>query len=368
MKDTLRDECDSRSDCVRNCCVSAVIAPLYFVVFVLMAQFVLVNVVVAVLMKHLEESHKQADDELDMEAELQEEMEQEERELLEAKNKLAMEAKLEFHRPIVKMSSLPANFTFYFQCDDAGGEPTSSTLPVINICIPDQADSLSNGKSSSSPSSGAGPEDIDVTDVDLACVESTVSLPDVNLRRASPESGSTDKVAVTDLRSRATVAQDFQLASLTPNEESQPVEEVAEASSSDSAGSESSVEAPLPVSKSALESGSASPPGSDEESETTSTSTSKLRYLLPNYPELSKAVDPDSSESTSWTFSAEFPSSLRTAVGGDATDDEDDDNARTPTTTAAAASDAVAPVVVAADENNGDLVGIQPGSESDSVS
>ena len=34
-------------------------APLFFVVFVLMAQFVLVNVVVAVLMKHLEESHKQ---------------------------------------------------------------------------------------------------------------------------------------------------------------------------------------------------------------------------------------------------------------------------------------------------------------------
>lgn len=70
---------------MRNCCVSAIIAPLYFVVFVLMAQFVLVNVVVAVLMKHLEESHKQMDDDLDMEAELQEEMEQEERELLQAK-------------------------------------------------------------------------------------------------------------------------------------------------------------------------------------------------------------------------------------------------------------------------------------------
>ena len=36
-----------------------IFAPLYFVVFVLLAQFVLVNVVVAVLMKHLEESHKQ---------------------------------------------------------------------------------------------------------------------------------------------------------------------------------------------------------------------------------------------------------------------------------------------------------------------
>lgn len=59
MKDTLRDECDDHADCVRNCCVSAGIAPMFFVIFVLMAQFVLVNVVVAVLMKHLEESHKQ---------------------------------------------------------------------------------------------------------------------------------------------------------------------------------------------------------------------------------------------------------------------------------------------------------------------
>ena len=45
--------------CSRNCCVNQYFAPLFFVVFVLMAQFVLVNVVVAVLMKHLEESHKQ---------------------------------------------------------------------------------------------------------------------------------------------------------------------------------------------------------------------------------------------------------------------------------------------------------------------
>eukprot|EP00095_Tigriopus_kingsejongensis_P007143 maker-scaffold300_size216557-snap-gene-0.14 protein:Tk07143 transcript:maker-scaffold300_size216557-snap-gene-0.14-mRNA-1 annotation:"voltage-dependent t-type calcium channel subunit alpha-1g" len=59
MKDTLRDECEEGDDCLRNCCVSPYFAPLFFVVFVLMAQFVLVNVVVAVLMKHLEESHKQ---------------------------------------------------------------------------------------------------------------------------------------------------------------------------------------------------------------------------------------------------------------------------------------------------------------------
>ncbi|XP_075240815.1 voltage-dependent T-type calcium channel subunit alpha-1G-like isoform X21 [Convolutriloba macropyga] len=56
MKDTLSTECDSSENCRKNCCVSMVIAPIYFVVFVLMAQFVLVNVVVAVLMKHLEEN------------------------------------------------------------------------------------------------------------------------------------------------------------------------------------------------------------------------------------------------------------------------------------------------------------------------
>lgn len=70
MKDTLRDECDDAADCVKNCCVSTVIAPIFFVIFVLMAQFVLVNVVVAVLMKHLEESHKQMEDEMDMDTEL----------------------------------------------------------------------------------------------------------------------------------------------------------------------------------------------------------------------------------------------------------------------------------------------------------
>ncbi|XP_061166104.1 voltage-dependent T-type calcium channel subunit alpha-1H-like [Saccostrea echinata] len=67
MKDTLRDDCDSSEKCLTNCCVSTFIAPVFFVVFVLMAQFVLVNVVVAVLMKHLEETykHKEIDDELE---------------------------------------------------------------------------------------------------------------------------------------------------------------------------------------------------------------------------------------------------------------------------------------------------------------
>ena len=54
FQDTLREDCDPSDNCERNCCVSPIIAPVFFVVFVLMAQFVLVNVVVAVLMKHLE--------------------------------------------------------------------------------------------------------------------------------------------------------------------------------------------------------------------------------------------------------------------------------------------------------------------------
>ncbi|CAN8029885.1 unnamed protein product, partial [Ixodes persulcatus] len=319
MKDTLRDECDARSDCVRNCCVSAIIAPLYFVVFVLMAQFVLVNVVVAVLMKHLEESHKQMDDDLDMEAELQEEMEQEERELLQAKNKLVMDAKMELHRPIVKMSSLPANFTFYFR-DDANGE-SSSALPVISICIPDDQDSpiRSKASSSSTDSDAAG---IDIADIELTTEErSAAPIDDVNIRRASPEDGSTEKVAVADLRA-LTSDEAYDLSSTSPTP-------------------------PLDVDE------------DDEDSETTSTSTSKLRYLLPNYPELSKAIDPDSSESNSWTFSAEFPSSStsRTAIfgGGDATDEEED--VQTPTTTT---DETTAPVVVVAEDNNGDLVSFRP--------
>ncbi|KAF7667180.1 hypothetical protein LDENG_00072760 [Lucifuga dentata] len=57
MKDTLR-ECRPQD---RHCLsYLPFISPVYFVTFVLTAQFVLVNVVVAVLMKHLEDSNKEA--------------------------------------------------------------------------------------------------------------------------------------------------------------------------------------------------------------------------------------------------------------------------------------------------------------------
>nr|XP_032288883.1 uncharacterized protein LOC6633654 isoform X11 [Drosophila virilis] len=116
MKDTLRDNCDDAADCVRNCCVSSFIAPIFFVIFVLMAQFVLVNVVVAVLMKHLEESHKQMEDELDMEVELERELVREQefaqeqklcQQLAEAQAKLIAPP-----RPLAKVKSLPKNFIY----------------------------------------------------------------------------------------------------------------------------------------------------------------------------------------------------------------------------------------------------------------
>ncbi|XP_056111696.1 voltage-dependent T-type calcium channel subunit alpha-1G isoform X7 [Rhinichthys klamathensis goyatoka] len=65
MKDTLRD-CSQETTCYNT-----VVSPIYFVSFVLTAQFVLVNVVIAVLMKHLEESNKEAKEEAELEAEME---------------------------------------------------------------------------------------------------------------------------------------------------------------------------------------------------------------------------------------------------------------------------------------------------------
>ncbi|KAF8764836.1 Voltage-dependent T-type calcium channel like protein [Argiope bruennichi] len=131
MKDTLRENCDPSSECIRNCCVSPVIAPLYFVVFVLMAQFVLVNVVVAVLMKHLEESHKHMDDDIEIDAEIERQLAAEIAHSVRKKGRdrrrearKQEEMKQASHRKLIKMSSLPANFIFRFS-DDADGKMRS---------------------------------------------------------------------------------------------------------------------------------------------------------------------------------------------------------------------------------------------------
>ncbi|XP_047738832.1 voltage-dependent T-type calcium channel subunit alpha-1G [Hyalella azteca] len=90
MKDTIRDECSDESDCLKNCCLYPFVAPIFFVIFVLMAQFVLVNVVVAVLMKHLEESHKLEEEEA-MEAAALKRMEDEYNLEVEIERQLALE-------------------------------------------------------------------------------------------------------------------------------------------------------------------------------------------------------------------------------------------------------------------------------------
>jgi hypothetical protein len=57
MKDTLENPLlcyDEATQMTSSMCLASFLTPIYFIVFVLMAQFVLVNVVVAVLMKHLD--------------------------------------------------------------------------------------------------------------------------------------------------------------------------------------------------------------------------------------------------------------------------------------------------------------------------
>uniref|UniRef100_A0A665W2G1 Voltage-dependent T-type calcium channel subunit alpha-1H n=1 Tax=Echeneis naucrates TaxID=173247 RepID=A0A665W2G1_ECHNA len=113
MKDTLR-EChpDDRH------CLSYLpwVSPIYFVTFVLMAQFVLVNVVVAVLMKHLEESNKEAKEDAEMDAEIALEMALErERKLSTTSNNSSDQDLLSSRKMSVsRMHSLP-NDSYMFQ-------------------------------------------------------------------------------------------------------------------------------------------------------------------------------------------------------------------------------------------------------------
>uniref|UniRef100_A0A3Q3WIF8 Ion transport domain-containing protein n=1 Tax=Mola mola TaxID=94237 RepID=A0A3Q3WIF8_MOLML len=77
MKDTLR-ECPSEGPGSGSGCHTGLqfISPMYFVSFVLTAQFVLINVVVAVLMKHLDDSNKEAQEDAEMDAEIELELAQ----------------------------------------------------------------------------------------------------------------------------------------------------------------------------------------------------------------------------------------------------------------------------------------------------
>uniref|UniRef100_A0A8C7IHN9 Voltage-dependent T-type calcium channel subunit alpha n=1 Tax=Oncorhynchus kisutch TaxID=8019 RepID=A0A8C7IHN9_ONCKI len=94
MKDTLRDCRPEDRSCLSYL---PLVSPVYFVTFVLTAQFVLVNVVVAVLMKHLEESNKEAQEEAEEEAK-EEEARQEEARQQEARQE---DARQEISSPSV---------------------------------------------------------------------------------------------------------------------------------------------------------------------------------------------------------------------------------------------------------------------------
>ncbi|GCB61438.1 hypothetical protein scyTo_0012915 [Scyliorhinus torazame] len=72
-QDTLRDCSNDDRGCFSNL---QLISPLYFVSFVLTAQFVLINVVVAVLMKHLDDSNKEAQEDAELDAEIEMELAQ----------------------------------------------------------------------------------------------------------------------------------------------------------------------------------------------------------------------------------------------------------------------------------------------------
>jgi len=50
--------CDDSLDCKENCCASQYMSPMYFCFFILAAQFVMLNLVVAVLMKELGDANK----------------------------------------------------------------------------------------------------------------------------------------------------------------------------------------------------------------------------------------------------------------------------------------------------------------------
>uniref|UniRef100_A0A4W6C320 Voltage-dependent T-type calcium channel subunit alpha-1H n=1 Tax=Lates calcarifer TaxID=8187 RepID=A0A4W6C320_LATCA len=127
MKDTLR-EChpDDRH------CLSYLpwVSPIYFVTFVLMAQFVLVNVVVAVLMKHLEESNKEAKEDAEMDAEIALEMAMERQQEVQYEDQDMLSTR---KMSVSRMHSLP-NDSYMFR----PVRPASAPYPLDEVDLSPQ--------------------------------------------------------------------------------------------------------------------------------------------------------------------------------------------------------------------------------------
>lgn len=63
LKDTLNKNCDSAADCEVNCCASSALTVIYFITFVLTTQLILLNIVVAMLMKGFDDANNDDNDE-----------------------------------------------------------------------------------------------------------------------------------------------------------------------------------------------------------------------------------------------------------------------------------------------------------------
>uniref|UniRef100_A0A8K9Y6R1 Voltage-dependent T-type calcium channel subunit alpha n=1 Tax=Oncorhynchus mykiss TaxID=8022 RepID=A0A8K9Y6R1_ONCMY len=115
MKDTLRECPPGPSDYPCHAGLQF-ISPMYFVSFVLTAQFVLINVVVAVLMKHLDDSNKEAQEDAEMDAEIELELAQGQLQL-----PTCCMGGLGTGLVVAGASGAPGDFTRFFQSSGGGG-------------------------------------------------------------------------------------------------------------------------------------------------------------------------------------------------------------------------------------------------------
>lgn len=224
MKDTLRDDCDASEKCLTNCCVSSFIAPVFFVVFVLMAQFVLVNVVVAVLMKHLEESHRFLDDDggnaeenkMDEAGDGGDEedgnsVKKEEEQMLPS---IVGTPRPPFSRrlrtPVCKQISLPPSFTFRPPSNEPPYEDDQGRLVPVDITISNYGSSMevSLDMSGSSLDAPPSPYSSSYSDnssyVDTTIDENTLGIPRI---AEEPRRKSTSPQQKQRLRDRKLVRQ-----------------------------------------------------------------------------------------------------------------------------------------------------------------
>ncbi|CAF0758145.1 unnamed protein product [Adineta ricciae] len=135
MKDALRQ--DDSPHGVKNQFVTAV-APVYFVIFVLMAQFVLVNVVVAVLMKKLDESNRMMADDAEIDEEIERQLEADAQDRNYLNQSLLDDKELDFLNdtntqifPLTKQLSLPPNFTFHSMASPTVRRQKSKPIEVV---------------------------------------------------------------------------------------------------------------------------------------------------------------------------------------------------------------------------------------------